>query len=379
MRIGQVEVVPIAKETVHQIMEDRVTSMAGEVAFRLILSLPPFMIFFAALSSLVDNYTGVDVFGWLQGQLENSPLPGDVQGTINILLDTVQREGSPGVLSFGILFALWAASGAIDVLMRAFNRAYDATELRGFVRRRLIAIGLTIGLSILIISSFILFVFGEQLGMWLANQVDMGGTFAAVWNIARWPAIVVLFMFALAVLYWAGPVIDHSIRWITPGAILATVLWLLATWGFGLYLQFSDPGSAYGALGTMVVLLLFLYISSIVLLIGAELNAVIDKKYDPVLIREKASDPEHQKDAGASQERALEMARREGKSPEDVGVTDATRERSHDPAHNQGRERVGQHAIEPEGGALVVVLGLLGSLFLAGLFGIFRKKRPEEG
>jgi membrane protein len=328
MRIGQVDVIPVAKETVQEFMKDKATMLAGDAAFRLLLSLPPLVIFFAALSAVINRYTGFDVFGWMETQIQDAPVPGEAEEMIMLLLDTAEEQGNPGLLSFGILLALWAASGAIATFMQAFNIAYNTEESRGFIRQRFTALVLTIGLSLLVISSFILFVFGQRIGVAVASAAGLGGTFELVWNIARWPVLIFMFMIALAILYWKGPALEQSFRWISPGAVVATLAWLIAVWGFSLYLQFSDPGSAYGALGTLVVLLIFLYMSSIVVLAGAELNSVIDRHYDPAVVTTKASHPEYQHDPMTSQKRAHELAEREGRSPADFGVTGETQRRA---------------------------------------------------
>jgi membrane protein len=321
LRIGRVDVFETVKETGREFMQDKVTMMAGDAAFRLILSLPPVVIFFAALSAMVNQHTGWDIFGWLENQIEEAPVPGEAEEMIFMILETAEQQGNPGFLSIGIVIALWSASNAIGTMMQSFNVAYNTEESRGFVWQRVIAIGLTIGLSLLVVSSFVLFVFGEMIGSAIASAAGMGGTFELVWNILRWPLLIFMFMIALAVLYWKGPSVEQTFRWISPGAVVATLAWLVAVWGFSIYLQFADPGSAYGALGTMVVLLLFLYLSSIVVMAGAELNAVIDRRYDPAVVETKATDPEHQTDPLTSQERAREMAERENISEEELGVT----------------------------------------------------------
>ncbi len=195
-------------------------------------------------------------------------------------------------------------------------------------------------------AAFVLFVFGEQLGQWLAELAGYGATFAAVWDVARWPVLVGFVVLALAVLYWAGPAIAHSFRWITPGAVVATLLWLAATWGFSLYLRFADPGSAYGALGALVVLLFFLYVSSIVLLVGAELNAVVDKRYDPEVVRAKAVHPERQTDDEAARRRAEELARREGRSRAEVGLETVSRLVKAEPAMLMYQGRMLEQALQ---------------------------------
>lgn len=328
MRIGKVDVFPVVKETGQEFMRDRVTVLAGDAAFRLVLSLPPLVIFFAALSSLVNRYAGLDVFGWLETQVQEAPMPTAAQDMLTLLFDTAAEQGNPGIMSIGILLALWSASSAISTFMQSFNIAYNTEESRGFVRQKLIAILLTIGLSLLVIGAFVLFVFGQRIGQAIASAAGMSSWFELAWNIGRWPVLIFMFMVALAILYWKGPSMDQTFRWISPGAVVATLVWLVAAWAFSLYMQFSDPGSAYGALGTMVVLLLFLYMSSIVVIAGVELNSAIDRHYDPTVVETKASHPEHQEDPLTSQKRAREMAERERRAPADFGVTPDTERRA---------------------------------------------------
>ena len=112
------------------------------------------------------------------------------------------------------------------------------------------------------------------------------------WNLARWPLAIASIVFILAVLYYAGPNIEQSFRWISPGSVLATALWLIATGGFGIYLQFSNPGSAYGVLGSVLVLMFYLYVTGIIFLLGAELNALIGRRYDPETVEDLAKRPD---------------------------------------------------------------------------------------
>ncbi len=261
----------------HEIRQDDVSGLAAEVAFRLLFSLPALAIFFAALSAQVARYTGVDVFAYLQTQISSPAIPPSVNGSLDLILQAAKKGGEPSVLSIGILLSLWSASSAVGTLIKAFNRAYDVQETRNFVWRRVMALALTLGLSVLMLASFLLVLVGQRLGAELANSVGLGAQFKQAWNIGRWPVIFILFMVALAILYWAGPSPDLPLRWISPGAIIATFLWLGASWGFSLYLRVVDVGNAYGVLGAVVVLLFFLWISSIVLIVGAETNVVADK------------------------------------------------------------------------------------------------------
>ncbi len=263
----------------NEIRQDDVSGLAAEVAFRLLFSLPALAIFFASLSAQVARYTGVDAFAYLQKQITSPAIPLSVRNSLDLILNAAKDGGHSGVLSIGILLSLWSASSAVGTLIKAFNRAYDVKETRNFVWRRVMAVGLTFGLSLLMLASFLLILVGQRLGEELATQVGLGNQFTQAWNIGRWPVIFILFMIALAILYWAGPSQDLPLRWLSPGAVLATVLWLAASWVFSLYLQLVDVGNAYGVLGAVVVLLFFLWVSSIVLIIGAETNVVADRVF----------------------------------------------------------------------------------------------------
>lgn len=365
MRIKDVDVKSVAREAVHEFVEDDLTGLASQTAYQLIFSLPPMMIFFAALSALVARYTGVDVFRRLLSSAQ-PVLPGPVFETLDLVLAGIRRNGGTGLLSIGFVLALWSASGAVGTMMRAFNRAYDIKENRPFIRQKLIAIGLTFGLAMLTIGAFVLFVFGERLGHWIAGQAGLSATFSTVWTLGRWPVIVVFVLLALAILYWAGPAIDKSFRWVSPGAVLATLLWLAATFGFSLYLRFSDPGNAYGALGALVVMLFFLYVSSLILLVGAELNAVLDKRLDPTVIRYRAEHSEQQTDRERVRMRAEALAAREGKMPVAVGLSAERRTR-------RGKGAGSKQPV-PRRAATATVLVSLASLFIGALIGAFRRR-----
>lgn len=267
----------LGKELVRRVKNDDLFGMSSQAAYSLIFALPPLLIFFTALSSVVARYTGVNPFNELL-ELARQTLPGSVYQTLEMVLESA-REGGTGLLSVGFVLAIWGASGAINVMIKGFNRAYDVEEGRGFIKRKVLAIVLTIGLSVLVIVAFVLFVFGERLGRWLAGQAGLGETFSSAWNIGRWPVIIVFSMLSVALLYWIGPAVSRPFRWVSPGAILATLLWLGATYGFSIYLRISDPGNAYGALGALVVLLFFFYVSSLILLLGAEVDAAVEHAF----------------------------------------------------------------------------------------------------
>ncbi len=292
-----------AKQVMHEFSEDDVTGLAAEVAYHLIFSLAPLLIFTISMAAIVDTFTGVDVAGQLQ-ELIAENAPGDAQAILNNLVESAIAEASGGLASFGAisaaLIALWSGSNALGALMKAFNRAYDVEEERPFVKKKLVAIGLTVMLGVLVNLAFVLFVFGGDIGAWVADWLGLGTVFDWVWNISRFPIAVIFIMFLLSLLYYFGPNVKQSFVFVSPGSVIATLLWIAVVFGFQIYLTFSDPGSAYGAAGGVVVLLFFLYVTGIVFLLGAEINAVIGRQKDPETIADLNSGRERSGSPGKS-------------------------------------------------------------------------------
>jgi membrane protein len=181
-------------------------------------------------------------------------------------------------LTFGIAGAIWSSSSAMAAIITALNRAYDIEERRPWWQTRLIGVSLTIALALFTVTAFALVVAGSDLGQWLAGQVGLGATFESIWWIAQWPLALALVVFAVDIVYYVAPNTKTRWTWLTPGSLLATGLWLLVSFGFRLYVQnFADYAAVYGAIGGVIVLMLWFYLSGFALLVGAELNAEIEK------------------------------------------------------------------------------------------------------
>ena len=288
-----------AKRFIAEFRDDDVTGLASEIAYNVIFAIPPLIILTITIASLINQFTDVPIVENLRTIVQEQA-PGEAQDVLNLLIDNAVAQMSGGLASFGAIFtallAVWSGSNAVNSLVKSFNRAYDVKEQRGMIRLRLTTLGLTLLMAVLVNLAFVLFVFGGSIGEWVANLVGLGSLFTTIWNIARWPLGVIFFMFVLAILYYAGPNVKQSFRWISPGSIVATILWLIAVFGFRVYLQFSNPGSAYGVFGGVIVLLFFLYVSGIIFVIGAELNAMLQKRYDEETVRDRAQHPEKLED-----------------------------------------------------------------------------------
>ena len=192
------------------------------------------------------------------------------------MIDQLQQSKG-GLLSIGIVIALWTASAGVRLMMSAMNAAYDVVEGRPAWKRFPLSIIYTVGIAGMLLIAAALMVLGPQLMGWIAAQVGMEDFIVTLWTIVRWPVVVILLMVAVALIYYVMPDVKQEFRFITPGSVLAVVVWILASVGFGLYVkEFANYNAMYGSIGAIIVLLLYFYISAAVLLLGAEMNAVIE-------------------------------------------------------------------------------------------------------
>jgi membrane protein len=184
----------------------------------------------------------------------------------------------PKLLTAGLAVTLWSASRAVDALRKALNLAYDVKETRSWWHTQAVAVVLTVALSVLVLVAITMIVLGGNAGLWLAQRANVAIEFQVVWSWLRWPATALVFMLAVAIAYYCLPDVEQEFRFITPGSVSGTALWLLATWGFTQYVeQFAHYNVTYGSIGGVVVLLTWLYISALVLIVGGEVNAVIEQ------------------------------------------------------------------------------------------------------
>jgi membrane protein len=282
-----------AKRLVRKAQQDDVPGMSAEIAYHWIFAIPPLLILVTVLAALVDSVTNVDVVGRLQTEI-NERAPADTASVLNRLVDHAVAEVSGGVASLGVIvaavIAIWSGSNGVGALIKAFNRVFAVEEERPGLQKRLVSIGLTLLLIAILNGAFVAMVYGRRIGGWLADEIGAGNAFELGWTIALWPLALVGIVVVLGILYWLGPDIELPFKWVSPGSAAATVLWLLLVAGFGIYLKFADPGSAYGVLGGVVVLMFFLYLTAMVILIGAEVNAIVRDEQRGTL-REDLAEP----------------------------------------------------------------------------------------
>jgi membrane protein len=262
------------RAAVVEFQRDDALGLAAQLAFYLILALFPFLL---VLVSLMGTFSSPELAREVLDYFQQVT-PQQVYGLIDSYLSDILSgsKPAPGLFSIGLLITLWSASGAFAALINALNKAYDVEETRPFWKVRGIALLMTLGLSVLILLGVLLLVFGPPIGRGIADLFGLGDIFLLVWNIVRWPAALFFMVFTVALLYYFAPDADQPFRWITPGGFIGVLLWVLASLVFRFYVSnFGSYDETYGSIGAVIVLLLYLYISSLTILFGAELNATL--------------------------------------------------------------------------------------------------------
>ncbi len=293
------DVFAILKRVFRSIGQDKLTLQASAVAYNFIFAVAPLLIFVMSLAAAVSrtvnpntDETVQNIVNWLVERLPRTT----AEALAPVIRGALEQSGG-GIITVGALLALFGARGAMGALIVALNASYRVEETRGFIHRQLLAIGLTFATGLGIILAIALFLLGGQVGTWVADAAGIGDTWATVWNIARFPLILVILVIALAVLYKAGPNTDIPIRWLSPGAVFAVIGWVIITLFVNIYFQYAGSyAESYGVLGGVLAFIFYLYLMSLVLLIGGELNAALARRVpqedQAALDREPASEPD---------------------------------------------------------------------------------------
>ncbi len=264
------------KRTVREFREDNLTDWAAALTYYSVLAIFPALIVLVSILGLVGESA-------TQPLIDNlgTVAPGPAKDIFTSAIENLQGDqGAAGVLFVvGLLGALWSASGYVAAFMRASNAIYDMEEGRPVWKTLPVRVGLTIVLLTLLAISTIAVVLTGGLAERVGDVIGLGSTAVTVWNIAKWPVLLLVVSFMFALLYWAAPNVKQAgFRWVSPGGILAVVGWLIASGAFALYVSnFGSYNKTYGALGGVVVFLVWLWISNIVILLGAEFNAELER------------------------------------------------------------------------------------------------------
>jgi membrane protein len=272
-KLGGLGVVELAKRVWSEFSEDEVSDRAAALAYYFLFALFPALLFMTALLGLLPIPNLMDRLMDYVSQT----LPGDAASIIEKTLGEIVAGAGGGLLSIGVLGALWAGSNGMSSIMSALNVAYDVKETRPWWKAKLLAIGLTLGFSVFILSALILIVFGPKIGETVAGWVGLGAVFTFVWNIVSIPIVMVLVAIGIGLVYYLAPAVEQHWRWVTPGSAVALVLWLGASFALRFYVtNFANYNATYGSIGGVILLMLWLYLSGMALLLGAEVNSEIE-------------------------------------------------------------------------------------------------------
>jgi|SRR5215471_5923082 len=264
----------LLKRTIKGTIADNIVDLAAQQAYYFFFALFPALLFVIGIASFfpLQTLTGdaINLLGRFAPQI--------VTQIIAEAMQSLGQQNNGGVLTFGFLLALWSTSGAMTAIITTLNAAYGVTESRPWWKMRLIAIGLTVGIAVFILTSMFLVIAGPSLAGHLAHTFGLGRAFTWTWWAVQWPIIFVLVATAIGLVYYFAPDVEQDWVWITPGSIVATLLGLVISVALKLYYEYvpSALNPTYGAIGGIMVLLLWFYAAGIALLFGAELNAEIE-------------------------------------------------------------------------------------------------------
>src|SRR5829696_3069110 len=269
--------VDFVKLTYKEIGEDHVMAFAGNLTYKGLFAVFPFFTF---LLSLLGIFNATDLVTTMLNKLSGVAPQSAIEFIKGQLLSITQSQAQ-SAFTFGaiisILLALWGVSGAFRSVMEAMNVMYEVEEDRPFWKKYGISIFISLAVVLLMLTAFVIVVFGRSIGGAVAEAVGLGTVFQTVWSIVQWPIVACVVLFTFAVVYYFAPAAKQRWRWISPGSVLAFIFWLLFSLAFSYYAgNFSSYNETYGSLAGVIIFMLYVYYSALIMLVGAEMNQVIE-------------------------------------------------------------------------------------------------------
>jgi membrane protein len=276
-KLGGLTLSRLARDVIRASTEDHLLERASGLAFDFFLSLFPLLFFLLTLFGLFAS-RGSQLQSSLLAYFANFLPPAGFE----ILRKSTQElatNASNGKLTFGILVALWFASGGVISMISTLNVVYHVREARSWLRVRALAVGLTLALSVLVLAALFIVFVGDRLADWVGKELHLTSTLIFVWKELQWPAAILFMVASYSVMYYFGPDLQQRRwHWISPGSAFGVLLWLAASAGFRIYLHYFNSYTAtYGSLGALIILLVWLYVTGLAFLIGGEVDAEIER------------------------------------------------------------------------------------------------------
>jgi membrane protein len=265
----------VLRRAVGQIKRDELTDRAAALTYYGVQAMFPGLLVLVSILGLLGHSTTQSLIDNL-GQIT----PGSVKSLLQTVITNSQKQKSTAGIAgiVGLALALWSASGYVSAFMRSANAIYGIGEGRPIWKTTPVRLAITLFTVIALVVGLVIVVATGTVASQLGDALGVGSTAVTVWEIAKWPVLLLIFVLVLAVLYSAGPNVKHGgFRWITPGAALAVVIWLIASGLFAFYIaNFASYNKTYGSLASVIVFLIWLWISNLAILLGAEFDAELD-------------------------------------------------------------------------------------------------------
>ncbi len=256
-----------------EINKDNVFNGAAALGFYLTLAIFPAMIL---LMSIIP-YLPIDQVDEALMDMLGQALPEEAYGIVEGVVVEVTADRRGGLLSFGLLGTLWAASTGMYAIMQQLNITYNVKEARNFLRARATAVVLSILFGLLVVGAFSLIVLGGVIEDWIGSQLGFPDVLLMVFAVFRWVVIVLALLLGFAMIYRFAPNVEQKFSFITPGSVLGVLMLIVVSIGFAIYTSsFADYNATYGSIGAVIILMLWLYIAGLVILIGSEINVLVE-------------------------------------------------------------------------------------------------------
>lgn len=256
----------------HKFSEDKPTDQAAMLAYYFFLSLFPLLLFLLTLLP----YFPLDVEAIVSSIKKTAP--GDAGSMIADQVQSLLSQSQGALLSIGIIGTLWSASGAVSALIRSFNKAYHVKETRSFIQTKALAIGLTVGMILVIIVTFVFPIFGELIIKGIESIFPVPTFFMKIYTMIRWLAGIIMMILVMTLLYRIAPNKSLRFKEVIWGALFTTVAWQLITLGFSFYVKnFGNYSATYGALGGVIIMLLWFFLTGLILVVGGQVNATLSE------------------------------------------------------------------------------------------------------
>ncbi|MDJ0462785.1 YihY/virulence factor BrkB family protein [Streptomyces sp. H27-C3] len=267
----------VLRRTASEFMDDELADKAAALTYYGVLSIFPTLLMLVSVLGTVGENATRQVLDEVKGLT-----PGPARDILTSSLEDLRLSGgSSGLVAvISLLGALWAASGYVAAFIRASNAVYDLPEGRPIWKITPLRVGLTLALLVLLACSLLIVVFTGSLARWAGDVIGLGDEALTVWTYAKWPVLALLVVLMLALLFWASPNAKvQGFRWLSPGSVVALVLWLLFSAGFAFYLaNFASYNKTYGAMAGVAIFLLWMWLSNLAILLGLEFDAELARQ-----------------------------------------------------------------------------------------------------